>query len=49
MTVAVEDSASPPPELLFKRRVNLRTSVREILRAGRVMRALAERDVRSRY
>jgi ABC-2 type transport system permease protein/lipopolysaccharide transport system permease protein len=39
----------PPPELLFRLRVNLPTAVREVWRARGLVRTLAERDFRVRY
>ena len=39
----------PPPELLFRLRVNLPAAVREVWRARGLVRTLAERDFRVRY
>jgi ABC-type polysaccharide/polyol phosphate export permease len=39
----------PPPELLFRLRVNLLAAVREVWRARGLVRTLAERDFRVRY
>jgi ABC-type polysaccharide/polyol phosphate export permease len=41
--------AEPRPEIWFKRRVHLRESVRELWRSRELIRALAERDLRTRY
>jgi ABC-type polysaccharide/polyol phosphate export permease len=41
--------AGPPPELRFRRRVRLLTSLRELWHARELVRSLAERDLRARY
>ncbi len=47
MTDAVE--AAPDPKLLFKRRISLVGSLRELIRAKELVRTLAERELRVRY
>ena len=40
---------APPPELRFRRQVRLRSSLQELWRARRLIRILAERELRARY
>lgn len=46
---AVGTAPSPPTELWFKRRIDLRTAFRDLWRFRELIRSLAERDYRSRY
>lgn len=41
--------SSPPPELRFRRKIELVASVRELWRSRALIRTLAERDLRARY
>ena len=41
--------SGPPPELLFKRKIRLFESLRELVRARGMIATLAERDLRVRY
>lgn len=41
--------AAPPPELRFRRKVELRASLKRLWRARPLVRSLAERDLRARY
>jgi len=50
MTIVGEPvPAAPPPELRFRRRVNLRSDIAKLWRARLLMRVLAERELRARY
>jgi ABC-type polysaccharide/polyol phosphate export permease len=44
-----EELAGPPPELRFRRRVRLISSLGEMWRARELIRSLAERELRARY
>src|SRR5947209_1684185 len=46
---ALGSALSPPTELWFKRRIELRTAFRDLWRFRELIRSLAERDYRSRY
>jgi ABC-2 type transport system permease protein/lipopolysaccharide transport system permease protein len=46
---STQELDAPPPELLFKRRVRLRSALPELWRARVLIRTLAERDLRVRY
>lgn len=39
----------PPPELRFRRRIRLRSSLRELWRARELVSSLGEREIRARY
>jgi ABC-2 type transport system permease protein/lipopolysaccharide transport system permease protein len=41
--------AEPPPELIFKRKVNVLSSMREVYAHRELTRSLVERDLRARY
>lgn len=49
MSVRVDRLPAPPPELLFRRRIHVVASVRELWRARELVRTLAERELRARY
>jgi ABC-type polysaccharide/polyol phosphate export permease len=49
MTNVADIPDAPPPEILFKRRIRLRPSLRELWRHREIVRTLAERDFRVRY
>ncbi len=46
---AARPPAGPPPDSLFRPGVRWASSMRELRRAGPLIRALAERDIRARY
>jgi ABC-type polysaccharide/polyol phosphate export permease len=47
--VTADGAIGPPPELRFKRRIRLLTSLREVWRRRELVRSLAERELRARY
>lgn len=49
MAPVVDVPDAPPPELRFKRRVRLLSSLAELWRARELVRTLAERELRARY
>jgi ABC-2 type transport system permease protein/lipopolysaccharide transport system permease protein len=49
VTVIVEPPDSPPGELIFRRRVRVRTALAEVWSSRELVRTLAEREIRARY
>ncbi len=49
VTSIAEAPTGPPPDLLFRRRLRLRQSLRELWRSRELIRTLAEREIRVRY
>jgi len=49
MTNAADIPDAPPSELLYKRRIGLRSALTELWRHREIVRTLAERDFRARY
>ena len=49
MTYAADIPDAPPSELLFKRRIGLRSALTELWQHREIVRTLAERDFRARY
>jgi ABC-2 type transport system permease protein/lipopolysaccharide transport system permease protein len=49
VTVIVEPPDSPPSELIFRRRVRVRTALAEVWSSRELVRTLAEREIRARY
>lgn len=49
MTVIIEPPDSPPGELIFRRRVRIRTALAEVWNSRELVRTLAEREIRARY
>ena len=49
MTEVVDRPEGPPPELRFRRRVGLRSALRDLWRARELVRSLTERQLRARY
>jgi ABC-type polysaccharide/polyol phosphate export permease len=49
MTDILDHTASPPPELIYRKRLSLRRDLRELWQSRELIRTLGERDIRSRY
>ncbi len=49
MTDILDHKTSPPPELLYRHRLNVRRDLRDLWRSRRLVRTLAERDIRASY
>ena len=49
MTDILDHTASPPPELIYRKRLSLRRDLRELWQSRELIRTLSERDIRSRY
>jgi ABC-type polysaccharide/polyol phosphate export permease len=49
MTDILDHPASPPPELIYRKRLSLRRDLREFWQSRELIRTLCERDIRSRY
>jgi ABC-type polysaccharide/polyol phosphate export permease len=47
--VAIEQDEGPPPEIRYRRALQLRTEMKELVEARHVIYSLSERDLRSRY
>ncbi|TML91997.1 MAG: ABC transporter permease [Actinobacteria bacterium] len=49
MTDILDHKTSPPPELLYRNRLNVRRDLRDLWGNRRLVRTLAERDIRASY
>lgn len=49
MTDILDHKTSPPPELLYRHRLNVRRDLRDLWRSRALVRTLAERDIRASY
>jgi ABC-type polysaccharide/polyol phosphate export permease len=49
MTDILDHKTSPPPELLYRHRLNVRRDLLDLWRNRRLVRTLAERDIRASY
>ena len=49
MTDILDHTTSPPPELLYRNRLNVRRDLRDLWGNRRLVRTLAERDIRASY
>src|SRR4051794_35291895 len=49
LVARTDDTGGPPPEIRYRRALDVRTSLRELVQARPVMYSIAERDLRSRY
>ena len=49
MTDILDHTTSPPPELLYRYRLNVRRDLRDLWGNRRLVRTLAERDIRASY
>ena len=47
--MAIEEDEGPPPEIRYRRALQLRSELKELLAARHVVYSLTERDLRSRY
>ncbi|MGZ4105602.1 MAG: ABC transporter permease [Actinomycetota bacterium] len=47
--MAIEQDEGPPPEIRYRRALQLRTEMKELIEARHVVYSLTERDLRSRY